>query len=356
MDVREQKQEEYSDIFVGKKRGILLLSLRFGKTRCSLLIKEKLKAKRVLICYPEISIAESWREELKKMELSDGNITFSAFASLHKLERERWDLVIVDECHKLSDRNISSLKLLEPNTALLGLTGSLDADTRKKLREELKMPVIASYDKEDAIEDGIIADYRINIITVPLDNQRLIQYKKKRRTEKAQFNAYTAIINNLRSQGKDTMFLNFARMRIIQNSISKMEITRKLLKKFKEDRILVFCGLIKIAEKLGIPVHHSKSESDELSSFKKGEGNHLAVIRIGMAGITYSPLNKVVINYFSSSGEDLQQKIGRALNLEFEGQCAEIYIITSNESVESNWLRKALSSFNQEKVNYNYKF
>lgn len=355
MDVREQKQEEYSDLFVKKSRGILLLSLRFGKTRCGLLIMQKLRAKRVLICYPEVSIQQSWKDELRKMDIKEGYITFSAFASLHKQEKEKWDLVIVDECHKLSDRNIASLSSLEPRTALLGLTGSLDRDTKEKLLNELKMPIIASYDKEEAIEDGIIADYRINILTVPLDNQRLIQYKKKKKTEKQQFNAYTAVIDKLKVQGRDTMFLNFARMRVIQNSISKMEATRKLLKRFKDDRILVFCGLIKIAEQLGIPVHHSRKKEDGLTPFKQGEGNHLAVVKIGQAGVTYKPLNKVIINYFSSSGEDLQQKIGRALNLEWEGQCAEIYIVTSNESVEYNWLKKALASFNQEKINYNYK-
>jgi superfamily II DNA or RNA helicase len=356
MNIREQRQEEFVKAYLeSERRGILLLSLRLGKTRIGIEIIRGIGIEnpRVLISYPENTIKNSWTTEMELVGYSNPNIIFSSNMSLEKWENEKFDLIIADEAHRLSDRNIESYqKLLETAGASLGLTGTLEASTKSTLRRRLKWPLVASYSTEEAIKDGIIADYRVNIVTVPLDNKRFIQYKKKRRTEKQQFNAYSFIIDKLNKQGKDTMHLSLARMRILQNSIARMESTRKLIKKFEGERILVFCGLVKIAEQLGIPVHHSKSEEDLLTPFMNGEGTSIAVIKIGGAGVTYKPLNKVIINYVDSNSENLQQKIGRAMNLEFEGQCCEVWIVSSNENVELNWLRKALKPFDPLKINW----
>jgi len=105
------------------------------------------------------------------------------------------------------------------------------------------------------------------------------------------------------------MFLRLNRMRVIQNSIAKLNKTKQLLKEFKEERVLVFCGVTKIADKLEIPSFHSKSsEKDLFHQFAIGKGNHMAVVKLGNTGVTYKPLNKVIINYFDSNAENLAQK------------------------------------------------
>jgi superfamily II DNA or RNA helicase len=163
------------------------------------------------------------------------------------------------------------------------------------------------------------------------------------------------VIDQLERQGKATMFLRLARMRIIQNSIAKMEKTREILAKYKEDRILVFCGVTKIADTLGIPSYHSKStEKDIFTDFAAGKGNHLAVVKIGNTGITYKPLNKVIINYFDSNAENLAQKIMRCTAMEYNNKDkkAHVYIICTTEEVEIKWLKKALNLFDQSKIKY----
>ncbi len=42
-----------------------------------------------------------------------------------------------------------------------------------------------------------------------------------------------------------------------------------------------------------------------LDDFVTGKGNHLAVVKIGNTGVTYKPLNRVIINYFDSNAENL---------------------------------------------------
>jgi hypothetical protein len=175
------------------------------------------------------------------------------------------------------------------------------------------------------------------------------------KTEKKQFDSITWMINKLELAGKNTMFLRLARMRIIQSSLSKLNKTKQILKAHSNDRILVFCGVTKIADSLGIPSFHSKSSEKKLfEEFSNGEGKHMAVVKIGNTGITYKPLNMVLINYFDSNGENLAQKINRCMAFEYDNpeKKAKIVIISSNEPTELKWLKKALEFFDESKIKY----
>jgi hypothetical protein len=151
------------------------------------------------------------------------------------------------------------------------------------------------------------------------------------------------------------MMLRLKRMRLIQNSIAKLALTKQLLQKYKDERILVFCGTTEMADSLGIHSHHSKSlDKDIFKRFAEGEGNHMAVVKIGNTGVTYKPLNKVVLNYFDSNAENLAQKIQRCMAVEYDNvdKKAQIYIISTTEDVENRWLSKALVFFDVSKIKY----
>ena len=263
---------------------------------------------------------------------------------------------MIDEIHLLSEAQIEATKdLLELNETVLGLTGTLSSHTERTLCEELDMCVLATYTIEQAIEEGVIVDYEITVVTVPLDEAVKNDYKGKVRTEKQQFDSYGWVIDSLERQGKATMFLRLARMRIVQNSLAKLNKTKELLKKHVNERILVFCGVTKIADQLGIASYHSKKEEKQIfEDFVNGKGKHLAVVKIGNTGVTYKPLNRVIINYFDSNGENLAQKINRCMAMEYNNpdKRAMIYIISSNEPVELKWLKKALEFFDKDKIKY----
>ena len=149
--------------------------------------------------------------------------------------------------------------------------------------------------------------------------------------------------------------MRLARMRIIQNSEAKIRKTQEILLKNTKERILVFCGLTTIADRLGIPAYHSKvKEKKVFEDFANGLGNQLAVVKIGNTGVTYKPLDKVIINYFSSSAEDLTQRINRCMGLEYNNpdKKAKIYIVSTDEAIEAAWLDKALEFFDKEKIIY----
>jgi len=357
MTIRDQRQKEFADVWINAgKFGILNLCPRFGKIRTTINIMKKLKPKEVLIAYPDNKIRDSWIADFEAMGYDGSGVTYTTHLSLHKHQDVEFDLVIIDEIHLLSEAQIEACKtLIENNEQVLGLTGTLSNWTERTLCDELSLCVVATYTIEQAIEEGVIVDYEITVIRVPLDDNHKQNYKGKWRTEKGQFDAYGWVISNLERQDKPTMFLRLARMRIVQNSIAKLEKTKDLIKKHKDERILVFCGVTKIADSLGIPSYHSKkTEKQVFEDFASGKCNHMAVVKIGNTGVTYKPLNKVIINYFDSNAENLAQKINRCMAMEYNNpdKKAQIYIISSDEEVEAKWLTKALEFFDKSKIKF----
>jgi len=357
MRLRNKRQKEFADMWIRHgKFGILNLCPRFGKIYTSINILEELKPKKILIAYPDNKIKDSWKSDFEDRGYDDSNITYTTHLSIKKYIDENYDLVIIDEIHLLSEAQIEVCKdLFINNKYILGLTGTLSSWTEKTLFQELGMNVIAHYPIEKAIEEGVIVDYEIHVIKTPLDNSIPQNYKGKLKTEKRQFDSLSWIIKKLQNNGTDTMFMRIARMRIIQSSLAKVRITKILLNKHKDERVLVFCGTTKVADSLGIPSYHTKSKEKQLfEDFATGKGNHLAVVKIGNTGITYKPLNKVIINYFDSNAENLAQKINRCMAMEYNtpDKKAHIYIVSSNEPVELKWLKNALEFFDKTKIKY----
>lgn len=358
MTLRDKRQKEFAEKWMKKKFGILYLCPRFGKIYTTINILEKYpKNINILISYPDKLIKKSWEEDFKKRNYKNNNITYTTHLSLKKYVNEKYDIIIIDEIHLLSPAQIKAAKqLLLLNRNVIGLTGTLSTWTEKDLYLELGLPVIAYYPIETAIKEKVITDYQITVYTVPLDNVVRGRFKNKNRTEKKEFDSLSWVINKLSALNKNTMFLRLARMRIIQNSVAKKNKTISLLNKYKDERILVFCGITKIADSLGILSHHTKNKNlDKFKEFIKGKGeNHIAVVKIGNSGITYTPLNKVIINYFDSNAENLAQKINRCMGIEYNtpDKKANIIIISSDEVVEKKWLKKALEFFDNEKIKY----
>lgn len=358
MTIRDKRQKEFADVWMKHGRfGILNLCPRFGKIRTTIHILNELKSDQILIAYPDNKIKQSWIDEFELMGYKNDNITYTTHRSIEKYI-DVYDIVIIDEIHLLSPNQRRVCEdLILSNSNILGLTGTLSKWTKKDLQTELGLHVMASYPIEKAIEEGVIADYEITVIKVPLDNSVVQTYTKRniRKTELQQFKFLSGQINRMMYTGGNTMFSRLARMRIIQNSVSKLNKTKEILQDNPDERILVFCGITRVADELGIPSYHSKSKDKEaLLRFAEGEGNHMAVVKIGNTGVTYKPLNKVIINYFDSNSENLAQKINRCMAMEYDtpDKKSHITIITSDQNVEQKWLNKALEFFDKSKIKY----
>lgn len=357
MDIRDKYQDIWSTTFIDKgDNGLCAIAPRAGKTRMALQIALKSKCKNILVAYPDNKIKNSWLKDVEETEFQP-NITYTTYLSLHK-HIGKYDYVFLDEIHQTSEAQRGEIaKLLKINPRWAALSGSLSAKTIKELNQYFRAKVVINYPIEQAIKDGLISNYEIHIITCKLDDRITFKNKKgKYITEKRASDNYTYIIEMLKRQGKSIMFPALGRMRLIQKSIGKINKTKELLEKFKNERVLIFNGLTVTADSFGSLVHHSKNENDEeFIKFAKNQSKfkHCAVVKIGNSGMNFENLDIIVLNYFDSNNESTTQKICRALLLESDAdKTAMIYIITTNEEYELKWLKQSLSMFIQSKIYY----
>lgn len=355
MNFRDQLQEKWALEFMDSNRkGILHLCPRAGKIRTSIRIFCKLQRElgrrpRILIAYPDKNIQKSWEDDFKNVGYSNPDIEYVTHVSLHKKALEVYDLVVCDEIHLLSPKQTQNLRVIKTD-ALLGLSGTLSKNTESELRFLLGLPVITSYKLEEAITDGIISDYRITVITTDLDDKTIIDPKKKK-TEKASYRAISWVIEN---KGQ-SLFLSLKRMRIIHNSIAKIEATKRILQSLKDKRVLVFCANNKVATALGCHIHTAKfNNQEQFDKFVAADSKHKhqAVCKIGNTGLSFKSLENIVVNAFDSNSENLTQRICRSLILDAPGKISNIYIVSSTEKAELKWLEKSLEFFDQKKIKH----
>ncbi len=338
------------------------IAVRTGK--CRIILNYIISPEdRVLIVYPRTKIRKSWEEEFVKVGFDSKNIKFITTASFHKV-KNKFDYLILDEVHKLSPKQLIDVKKYVnfwEVKKVIGLSGSISIKTEKELNEGLGLYVKCRYSIDQAVEDGIIKDYQINIVEIPLSTKKVIEVKTKTSTfytsEKSQFDYYTGQIAwmmespEFRSNTKLKIF-RLQRMNIIKNSKAKADLIKELLIKWRDKRILVFTGLQKISDSLGIGSYHSNSENDKsLTDFIESKINHLAVVDKVSEGVTFRNLNCSIIGFFDSNEENLSQRIGRTLVMEYNNK-AEIFIITTDEPAEKKWLQSALSLLHPSKIKY----
>ena len=357
LPIRDLRQQEFANLWLNSdRRSILNLCPRFGKIRTAINIMEIMRPERVLIIYPDTKIKQSWIDDFEYRQYSTAGITFTTYLSLKKHYEEEYDLVILDEIHLISPAQTRiAVELLAMNKHVLGLTGTLSSATKSYLKLNLGLKVVGEYSIAKGIEEGVLSDYQIVVISTPLDTIKKMKYPKGFYTESERFGHLSWAVDSLTSQEKNSKFLRLMRMRLIQNSIAKKEKTINVLRRHASERILVFCGITSIADSLGIPSYHSKSSEKKIfEDFANGIGNHLAVVKIGNTGVTYKPLNKVIINYFDSNSENMTQKILRCMSMEYDNleKKAMIYIITTDEYEEQKWLEKSLTFFDKTKIKY----
>lgn len=274
--------------------------------------------------------------------------------SLHKHEAS---LLIADEIHSLSEKQLKELKRFKH---VIGLTGSLGADMEQKLAKA-GLKVKFKYSFEEAIKDKIIADYQINIVSSTLDNSdKYIEggtkNKKFYTTEQAQYNYLDKQFNRFKYLSwEDPKYHNvkmmFAqkRMNLLATCNTKFNLAKKVIDTI--DRALIFTVKTDIADKLGEKAYHSKSKGNELSLFSKEKIDKLAVCNMVEMGITVPNLKTAVFHHLQSSEERAIQRVLRTMNLQ-EDKVAEIWIMSVLGTKDEEWTNKALQQFDDSKITY----
>lgn len=355
---REEIQQEISNEIVKNNwTGLVDVACRVGKTKISL---DSLNRNfKITIIYPEVNIKQAWINDIKKFKKRFKSVKYSTTRSISKL-KDYSDVVILDEIHAYSTKQLNDVKrYLSDNKIIccLGLSGSLSDESKQEINEILGLNTIYKYSITQAISDEIITDYLITVISTPLDVNKTTKVKWSGgeffTSEKMSFDRLSGKINDWQSySSKQLKMMRLARVRIIMNSKAKINLTKRTISQFANQRILVFTGLTSVADDLGIKSYHSKTDEIHKDAFLNQKINHLAIVNKLNTGVTFPKLDVAILNYYNSNTEVMCQKISRVMNMDYTGKIANIIIISSNEEVEKKWLNKSLALFDSNKIKY----
>ena len=356
MTKTEIQEKIINTIIENNCRGIVLSSVRSGKTRILLKIIQRYfkdKNPKVLVLYPNIDIKLSWEKECEIIDYFP-DITYCTFASISKIIEEKWDIVIIDEAHLLAPDTqlVAAGDIALNNKHVIFASGTYNKDTLSDIKFYTKLDLIVNYPTSEAIKDGIVSDFTVYVHRYNLDNSKIIQFgkvKKWNSTEKKECNRLGNRI--LKLSGQQKMFASLERMRFINSCNSLIEKVNKWIIENKNQRFILFSSDEKTGLKYNLPMFNSKSKDDSvLKDFQSGKINQLCLLKKASAGVTFPNLQNILITAINSNGENLEQMIGRSLLDDTDH--SHIHIFVSTEDFQNKWLTKSLELINKNKIKY----
>lgn len=390
---------------------VLHLVMRSGKT---LTVLDYIKK------YPNLKVlwlAESTKEretrlngDLDKFGFDlDDRLDILLPQSLHKVDVNDYELIVFNECHKITERIRDFLQNAQGR--IIGLTGTYpDKQDKIELLKSINLMPVSKYTLEDGIKDGVISDYTITVFEVPLDQERTMPVQTKSgsffmTSEQASINYYlnkiaeiesTAFplenereylqkkINSYRDYHSESpenksilrkLFSNnkkivlrlkplwlekgqlYMRLSTALNKMpSKLKRAKEYLnKKLSEDpnsKYLVIAQDTSIAEEFSDYTFHSKTDDKYLKLFQEDKLRHLVLVNKGTTGFNYPETTGIIVTAVNSSKSDIGQKIARTLMLTKGVKKSDIVFFISEDTKQKEWLEKALVDFNPKKIKY----
>ena len=341
-------------------RGIVLASVRSGKTRQLLTAIREISDNdlniNILVGYPNVDIKNSWISECEKLDYYP-KITYSTFKSLHKVQDNKYDFMVMDEAHSIPPDNTLPIvaKIVKNNDKVILASGTYSEETLLNLKFSTGLQQIVNYSTDDAIKDGIVNDFKVEVHLFKLDNTKSVQFgglKKWYSTDYKECQRMSKKVDN--SFGQEKMVAALFRMKMINSCQSLVRNVQQWIKDNPDKRFILFTGDEKVGMNYNIPMFNSKSKNnDVLKDFQEYRSNSLCLIKKGGTGVTYEGLDTILITDINSNSETLEQRCGRSLLFE-EGKESVVHIFCSTEEFQMRWLESSLKSVNPDRINYKY--
>ena len=380
------REQIRNDILNLKSKYILAeLPTSVGKTRVALeFMNDKKVTGNILIVIPRLILIDNWKKEFIKWGYEPylTQVTFTSYISLPKYTQgKRYDLVIFDECHHLSERAREAAEELISNYILL-----LSATVNRTLKKEFKMlfPQLECYkiSMREAIDEDILPDPEVFLIPLELSNNiietmvinpkakktmevsfpyRFMARKDKNTkyiikcTQKEYYSDLSAMVDfykrNYFHTNNQAIYFRWqqkAKERLMWLSGSKNNVVLQLLEKLKDKRTLTFCNGIEQTEILGKYCINSKNtESDSiLEDFNNEKINHITACNILNEGANLTNCQVGIFVSINSSDTMRIQKLGRILR----HKEPKIFIIYYKDTREEELVLEMLENYNSELV------
>lgn len=365
---RNQRQEDASKSMLASIRKndkiYCNISPRFGKTKTTIDFLNLYKAKKILVVIPNNSMIKGWEQECTLWNLN-GTAKYVNKSSLHKLQGQKYDAIIIDEIHKLSERQFTSLYDIKGKK--IGLSGSIGDSTKEGL-DATHWVEAYDFGIQKAIDAGIIADFDIHVISIKPDSKLAYieagsKTKKFNTTEAANLAFLDKFVNKMRgihfarnnpATQKGWMNAASKRANAIYNFDSKISLAKKIINECipNQERVLAFTARTEVAEKLcpGQTIN-SKTTTEAFDKFIAEESNRLVACQMVDTGITFPNLKVGVFHQIQSNEEDLCQKVMRMCNKDGNKK-AKIVILQYKDTQDEKWVSKALMGLPEDKIQH----
>lgn len=345
------REEVLKEVKAIPNRNVLLtLPTGFGKSKNAIeRVKHlaKKKYKNLLIVVPKNILKVNWADELAKWWPDCKlNITFSTYVSFPK-HKGKWDFIIFDEAHHLSERCREALCDFEVEYTIL-----LSATVKKDLREELKEVFDDLYyynaTLREAIDNGVLPDPTVYLLPLTLDNklpnERIIKnskakgrviyaswaerwsYMRQKNNPVHIFCTQTQYLDDLNGQIEwfknrrgnivcKNRWLKLCGDRLKYLSDCKVPIVLKILQHCEHQRTLTFCNSIEQTKKLGeYCINSQNTESNNvLRLFNKGVVHHITACNMLNEGMNLVNCRVGIYANLNSSDTIIKQRTGRLL-------------------------------------------
>jgi len=343
-------------------RGVVAVVTGGGKTwfalACVVDLLERKPGTHIVIVVPTTALLDQWvivltddlgisLEDIaaygggnrpSKPRLFNVMVINTARAAAPEVAKSGPTFLIVDECHRAgSVENAKSLR--GPHIATLGLSATPERDF-DDLFNETVVPVLGEviyrYDYRQALNDGVITDFDLTNVQIPLTED-----------EQKTYNALTrklAPLLRMREQGKivddriQTVLRN--RARVSTGAVMRIPAAVKIIEHHRRVKSIVFHeqifaadGITQFLKNSGhrVAAYHSgiglHLRQDNLRMFRRGEIDVLVTCRALDEGINVPDASLALVVASTSSIRQRIQRLGRVLRPALGKDKAEIYTI-----------------------------
>lgn len=383
---RDLRQEQCVKAwFKSKGRGTIVASTGFGKSRVGLIIIQKILNKyptqRILIVVPTTLLKEQWQQQIDSWGFSLN----CDIQVINTVIKRSWicDIMIIDEIQRVSADTFKEVFNTVRYKYVLGLTATFERlDGKHKLVEKY-CPICDNVPITECLINGWISPYKVYQVLIDVDD--IETYKQYNKQFQADFEFFdydfdlamsllgpNGFINRAKLRDKrckngteeqrkamfnsityhTTSFMRMIQNRktFINNHPKKIELAQRIIDSRPNSKIVTFSNNVKMAEaikrgnvytgktskkkgRMTIEEFNSKDTGVLCTCFKADEGMDIKGLSVGIVLGTNSSKIKAT------------QRIGRICRFE-EGKKAEMFYLIINDSVESEWFRKANSEQN----------
>lgn len=335
---------------------------------------------KILLVVPTIKLRDvGWRDEFTKwgeFYIWNHNVTAVCYDSLHTFRCNDYDLIILDECHHITEAN-SSFFFSHSNTwrEIIALTATKPrSDEKLDILKRLNIFPVYEISLETSVKLGLVAPFAITMVGIELDDT--VKYIKGGSEAKGYFyqTEKSAYIYRqklfLSAPGRQN---GLGRMRMLYGIRSKTEAAKAIMEHLipPEERTLIFCGTQEQADEVCPNRYYSKPSKPKLkkdlpkwekriaeyqgnTSFKlfdEGFINTLSCCESLNEGQNIPDLDNGLGVQINSNDLGLIQRIGRVIRYRV-GHRGKIIILYIKNTVDQEWAVKALNSFDKSIIKW----